>query len=164
MGSRERWLRSPVGALRLLAEDGAIVGLFMEERAALPAFAPDGGVDPLLDEACRQLSAWFDGERTAFDLPLRPRGTPFQLAVWSALTAIPYGETCSYGQIATGLGRPSAVRAVGAANARNPISLIVPCHRVIGAGGALTGYAGGLERKRWLLGHEREVLARTGAS
>ncbi len=109
-----------------------------------------------------RLAAWFAGERTGFDLPLRPRGTPFQRDVWEALREIPYGETRSYGQIAARLRAPSAVRAVGAANGRNPLAIIVPCHRVIGASGALTGYAGGLERKRWLLAHEREVLARRG--
>jgi len=165
MAVRERWMDSPVGKLRLVAEDGAVVGLFMEEQAHVPVIGAtaEGQGDPLLDEACRQLEAWFAGERTRFDLPLRPRGTPFQLAVWEALREIPFGETRSYGQIAAGLGQPTAVRAIGAANGRNPIGIIVPCHRVIGAGGALVGYAGGLDRKRWLPGHEREVLARTGS-
>jgi methylated-DNA-[protein]-cysteine S-methyltransferase len=165
MAARERWMESPIGRLRLLAEDGALVGVYMEEHAHAPAAAADvaAGREPVIDEAARQLAAWFAGERTAFDLPLRPRGTPFQLAVWEALREIPYGETRSYGEIAARLGRPAAVRAVGAANGRNPISIVVPCHRVVGAGGALTGYAGGVERKRWLLGHEREVRARARA-
>jgi methylated-DNA-[protein]-cysteine S-methyltransferase len=162
MQSRERWLPSPIGPLRVVAEDGAIVGLFMEDRPPPPTQVRDA--DPLLEEACRQLAAWFAGERTAFDLPLRPPGTPFQRAVWAALEAIPYGETRSYSQIAAGVGRPSAVRAVGAANGQNPIAVIVPCHRVIGASGALTGYGGGLDRKRWLLGHEREVASRTAVA
>ena len=163
MTARERWMESPIGGLRLVAEDGALVGLFMEEHARAPARAAAAGEGgPVLDEAARQLAAWFAGERTSFDLPLRPKGTPFQIAVWKALRDIPYGETRSYREIATGLGQPKAVRAVGAANGRNPISIIVPCHRVIGASGALTGYAGGVQRKRWLLGHEREVLARGG--
>jgi methylated-DNA-[protein]-cysteine S-methyltransferase len=162
MAVRERWMESPVGWLRLVAEGGALVALHMEDDARGPA-GLSAAADPVLDEACRQLSAWFAGERTTFDLPLAPVGTPFQRAVWRALRDIPYGETRSYGQIAAAIGDPAAVRAVGAANGRNPLALIVPCHRVIGASGALTGYAGGLERKRWLLGHEREVLARSGA-
>lgn len=164
MAVRERWTESPLGKLRLAAEDGAVVGLFMEEHGPAPGCATaDGQGDPLLDEATRQLAAWFAGERTRFDLPLSPRGTPFQLAVWEALREIPFGETRSYGQIASGLGHPKAVRAVGAANGRNPIAIIVPCHRVIGADGSLVGYGGGMERKRWLLGHEREVLAKSGS-
>jgi len=164
MAVREKWMESPVGRLRLVAEDGAVIGLFMEEQGYVPTFAAgDGQGDPVLDEASGQLTAWFAGERDRFDLPLRPRGTPFQLAVWEALREIPFGETRSYGQIASRLGQPRAVRAVGAANGRNPIGIIVPCHRVIGASGALVGYAGGLDRKRWLLGHERDVLARTGS-
>jgi methylated-DNA-[protein]-cysteine S-methyltransferase len=166
MAVRERWVESPIGRVRLVAEDGALVGVYMEQHAHAPAPAADAadGGEPVLDEAARQLAAWFAGERTAFELPLRPRGTPFQLAVWRALREIPYGETRSYRELAACLGRPAAVRAVGAANGRNPISIVVPCHRVVGADGALTGYAGGVERKRWLLGHEREVraLSRSG--
>ena len=165
MAVREEWMESPVGKLRLVVEDGALVGLSMEEQRHAPSFgAADGQGDPVLDEVSRQLAAWFAGERTHFDLPLRPRGTPFQLAVWKALREIPFGETRSYGQIEAALGHTNAMRAVGAANGRNPIGIIVPCHRVIGADGALVGYGGGMERKRWLLGHEREVLARSGVS
>ena len=112
-----------------------------------------------MEEARDQLRAWFAGRRTTFDLPLRPRGTPFQLSVWRALGEIPYGETSSYRELAVAVGQPSAARAVGAANARNPLSIVVPCHRVIGARGELTGYAGGVERKRWLLEHERAVAS-----
>ncbi len=163
MAARERWMESPIGRLRLVAEDGALVGVFMEGHGRSTVRAAVLGVgEPVLEEAARQLAAWFAGERTSFDLPLRPEGTPFQSAVWKALREIPYGETRSYREIAAGLEQPKAMRAVGAANGRNPISIIVPCHRVIGASGALTGYAGGVERKRWLLGHEREVLARSG--
>jgi len=107
--------------------------------------------DPLLLEAADQLGAYFAGELHEFDLPLAPRGTPFQRGVWDAVSAIPYGSTATYADIAAAVGRPSACRAVGAANGRNPLPLIVPCHRVIGAAGALTGYGGGLERKRSLL-------------
>ena len=166
MAARERYIDSPIGMLRLVAEEGVLVGVFMQEHAHAPAPAPAGEPvvaeqgEPVLEEAARQLAAWFAGERTTFDLPMRPRGTPFQLAVWRALREIPYGETRSYRDIAAGLGQPKAVRAVGAANGRNPLSIVVPCHRVIGASGALTGYAGGMERKRWLLGHERDVRAR----
>jgi len=108
----------------------------------------------VLELAARQLGEYFAGERHAFDLPIAPRGTGFQERVWRALLAIPYGTTWSYGQLAHAIGRPSASRAVGTANGANPISIIVPCHRVIAASGALTGYAGGLAAKRWLLDHE----------
>jgi methylated-DNA-[protein]-cysteine S-methyltransferase len=109
-------------------------------------------------EAVEQLSAYFTGERLEFDLPLAPRGTAFQREVWKTLREIPPGETQSYGDVARAIGRPSASRAVGAANGRNPIAIVVPCHRVIGANGQLTGYASGLERKRWLLDHECSTL------
>ena len=161
MTYRELRMSSPVGQLRLVAADDALVGVYMEEHAREPAIAAgDGRGHPVLAAARDQLTAWFEGGRTRFDLPLHPLGTPFQLAVWRALAEIPFGETRTYGQIARRLGRPSASRAVGAANGRNPISIIVPCHRVIGAGGALTGYAGGVGRKQWLLEHERAVAAR----
>ena len=107
--------------------------------------------DSLLLQAAAQLRAYFAGELREFDLPLAPRGTPFQLSAWAAVSAIPYGSTATYAEIAAALGRPSACRAVGAANGRNPLPVIVPCHRVIGAAGALTGYGGGLDRKRSLL-------------
>jgi methylated-DNA-[protein]-cysteine S-methyltransferase len=107
-----------------------------------------------LGEAVRQLSEYFAGTRRTFHLPLRLQGTEFQQRVWRELTEIPYGETWSYGQLARRIGNPNASRAVGLANGRNPISILVPCHRVIGADGSLTGYGGGLERKQWLLAHE----------
>jgi methylated-DNA-[protein]-cysteine S-methyltransferase len=103
----------------------------------------------------RQLEEYFAGRRTTWDLELRPSGTPFQLAVWSALRDIPYGATVGYGELAAHIGRPSAARAVGAANGANPISIVIPCHRVIGADGSLTGYGWGVEQKAWLLAHER---------
>lgn len=109
-------------------------------------------------EASRQLREYFAGERTVFDLPLAPRGTEFQRRVWSALLEIPAGATCFYGEIAARVGRPSASRAVGAANGQNPLVVVVPCHRVVGANGTLTGYGGGLDRKRWLLEHETSAL------
>ncbi len=109
-------------------------------------------------EVTRQLDEYFEGTRTAFDLPLAPRGTPFQLSVWEALTTIPAGETRSYGEVASMVEAPSASRAVGMANGRNPIAIVVPCHRVVGADGTLTGYGGGLHRKRWLLEHESSSM------
>lgn len=109
----------------------------------------------MLARAAAQLAAYFAGERRDFDLPLAPQGTPFQQRVWDALLAIPYGAVRSYGDVARAIGRPAASRAVGAANGRNPIAIIVPCHRVIGASGQLTGYGGGLPTKRWLLEHEQ---------
>ena len=117
------------------------------------AWTEDANANPL-PEAVRQLRDYFAGSRREFDLPLRLAGTDFQRRVWGGLTEIRYGETWSYGQLAKRIGNPKASRAVGLANGRNPISILVPCHRVIGADGSLTGYGGGLERKRWLLAHE----------
>ena len=160
MATSELTVESPIGRLRLVAEEGALVALYTEAQpggagARAGSAAPvDPANEPVLHAAREQLAAWFRGSLQGFDLPLRPHGTPFQLAVWQELCRIPYGETRTYGDLAVRLGRPSASRAVGAANGRNPLSIIVPCHRVIGASGALTGYAGGLARKRWLLDHE----------
>ena len=154
---------SPVGSLLLLSNGRALTGLYMEDqRHGLtfnPAWTRD---DALLAPAREQLAAYFAGELTEFDLPLAPEGTPFQRDVWKQLRAIPYGCTISYGELARRVGKPSASRAVGAANGRNPLGVIVPCHRVIGANGSLTGYGGGLDRKKQLLGLEAEVLARRG--
>ena len=135
---------SPVGPLTLGEEDGELVRI---------DFGDTGGRDrtPLLESAARQLEEYFDGRRRDFTLPLRPAGTAFQCEVWNALRAIPYGQTRSYGQIAEAVGRPAAARAVGMANHRNPLPIVIPCHRVIGASGALTGYAGGVEVKEALL-------------
>ncbi|MFT0861173.1 methylated-DNA--[protein]-cysteine S-methyltransferase [Ancylobacter sp. G4_0304] len=150
-------LPSPVGLLTLVAADHGLVAVLWPAddpaRVRLPALleAPD---HPVLAEAGRQLGEYFAGTRTMFDLPLAPRGTQFQCAVWRALDAIPYGETRSYAQIAREVGSPKAFRAVGAANGRNPISIITPCHRAIGSNGTLTGFAGGLEAKRYLLALE----------
>ena len=143
-------LTTPIGELLLTADDdGALTAVHLPNRHG----DTDGWErdDALLEPARRQLTEYFAGERTAFDLPLRPTGAPFQLRVWEALQRIPYGETASYGEIARELGHPTASRAVGAANGRNPIAIVVPCHRVIGADGSLTGYGGGLECKRALL-------------
>jgi methylated-DNA-[protein]-cysteine S-methyltransferase len=126
------------------------------------ATASDDGAHPVLRDTARQLAEYFGGRRRAFDLPLEFRGTDFQKRVWLSLLSIPFGETRSYLDVARALGDPAAVRAVGAANGRNPISIVAPCHRVIGANGDLTGFGGGLEAKAWLLAHEspqRDLLA-----
>jgi methylated-DNA-[protein]-cysteine S-methyltransferase len=139
---------SPVGPLTLVASDAGLVALLW--RSPGPPLAP-GNADPVLAETRQQLDTYFAGRLTRFDLPLGARGTPFQRRVWAALALIPFGETRSYAQIATGLGQPTATRAVGAANGRNPRSIVVPCHRVIGADGSLTGFGGGIAAKRFLL-------------
>jgi len=144
---------SPVGALILAASDA---GLHMLEFAESAHPVPRGadwtrGKHPILTEAKTQLTAYFAGTRHTFELPLAPQGTPFQCAVWMALASIPYGQTISYAEQAVRVGRPRATRAVGAANGRNPISIVLPCHRVIGSNGALTGYGGGLPVKQFLL-------------
>ena len=151
---------SPLGPLTLVAADGALAGLYMNGRApasADAARAADGADAAVLDEAVRQLEEYFGGERHDFDLPLALEGTPFQRRVWDALLGIPYGQTVSYGQLADRIGQPTASRAVGLANGRNPVSIIVPCHRVVGANGSLTGYGGGLDHKQRLLELERGV-------
>ncbi len=144
-------VQSPVGDLTLTEENGALTGLYFGRRS----LEGEEGLTALLERASRQLEEYFAGKRKQFDLPLSLRGTEFQRQVWAALRDIPYGETRSYGQIAQAVGRPKAVRAVGMANHRNPISIIVPCHRVVGADGSLTGYGGGLENKKFLLALER---------
>ena len=146
----ERFVESPVGTLKIQADDRSITGIWLNARG----LATPGGATGILAELERQLSAYFAGSLKTFDLPLAPKGTPFQLEVWGALRGIPYGETTSYGRIAEKIGRPDAVRAVGAANGQNPIPIVIPCHRVIGASGALTGFGGGLPMKQWLLAHE----------
>ncbi|HEU5079794.1 MAG TPA: methylated-DNA--[protein]-cysteine S-methyltransferase [Opitutaceae bacterium] len=151
---------SPVGELRLVASDDSLVAILWEndEPARVPWFvrkeAFESREHPVLWEAERQLAEYFAGERTTFALKLAFIGTEFQQQVWRALTEIPFGQTLSYAQLAAQLGRPAAVRAVGAANGRNPISIIAPCHRVIGSNGSLTGFAGGLEAKSFLLNLE----------
>lgn len=141
---------SPVGMLYLAEENGVLTDLRFR-----PIPIAEERETPLLSRAAEQLDEYFDGKRHEFDLPLYPRGTPFQTSVWSALQDIPYGETRSYKNIASALGKPTACRAVGSANNKNPISIIIPCHRVIGSGGALTGYGGGLDVKQALLELEK---------
>jgi methylated-DNA-[protein]-cysteine S-methyltransferase len=151
MGMHETTYLSPLGPIRLTADDSALLELTFGEAGA----SDDA---PILAAACAQLDEYFAGERREFALPLRMVGTPWERRVWDALLEIPYGATASYGQLAARIGAPGSARAVGAANGRNPISIIVPCHRVIGASGALTGYAWGVERKLALLDLERGAL------
>lgn len=152
-------MTSPVDDLLLTSDGSALTRVWFApfDDILRPEWVRDDSDDGLLGEARAQLSAYFAGERTDFDLPLAPVGTPFQLKVWQALRGIPYAGTINYGQLAAQVGNPAASRAVGLANGRNPISIVVPCHRVIGADGSLTGYGGGLGRKRTLLDLERRV-------
>jgi methylated-DNA-[protein]-cysteine S-methyltransferase len=145
-----RQLVSPLGTLRLCGQGGVLHGLYMESHEPAPVFCGSED-DAAFPEVVEQLDAYFAGELTRFDARYELVGTPFQRTVWQALCEIPYGETISYGELARRIGTPSASRAVGLANGRNPVSIIVPCHRVIGANGTLTGYGGGIERKRFLL-------------
>lgn len=149
-------LDTPIGRLRLVMDEVGLAYVSLpHEKHPLEIRSHWRRDRTRLAEARRQFEAWFAGELHVFDLPLHPRGTPFQLAVWEGLRTIPYAETRSYGDLARQIGRPRAVRAVGAANGANPLSIVVPCHRVIGSNGSLTGYGGGLDAKRWLLAHER---------
>jgi methylated-DNA-[protein]-cysteine S-methyltransferase len=153
-------ISTPVGPLRLEADHDFVVGIHF--RGALPRSgersgspAPDAVPAGVLAEAAHQLAAYFSGRLRTFDLPLAPGGTPFQQEVWAALQTIPYGQTWSYAELAGRIARPSAVRAVGAANGRNPIPIVIPCHRVIGSSGKLVGFGGGLDVKRALLALEQ---------
>jgi len=152
---------SPIGPLTLVAVDDVLCGLYMDAQRHRPPEAsfgqpyrpPSSGA--LFPEVIEQLGEYFAGDRTSFDVALAATGTPFRLAVWAALRSIPYGETASYSAIAGRIGRPGAARAVGLANGANPIGIVVPCHRVVGADGSIGGYGGGTERKRWLLALEQ---------
>ncbi|MGM1029661.1 MAG: methylated-DNA--[protein]-cysteine S-methyltransferase [Actinomycetota bacterium] len=147
---------SPIGPLTLVGGGASLTGLYLPDHRPAPVEAAFGERDDAaFTDAVQQLREYWAGERQAFDLPLDPAGSPFQQRVWQALREIPYGETRTYGWIAASLGQPTAVRAVGLANSRNPISIVVPCHRVVGSTGKLIGYAGGVERKRFLLDLER---------
>lgn len=154
---------SPVGPLTLVASNGVLAGVFMTAHRHAPSLelpvAPAG-----LPAVREQLGAYFAGDLMEFDLPLAVRGTPFQERVWAALSTIPYGETWTYRELAESIGQPTAVRAVGLANGRNPVSIVVPCHRVVGADGSLTGYGGGLAAKAYLLDHEAGSGAWSSAS
>lgn len=150
-------LTSPIGDLRLVASPNGLRRIDLP-----PAGAPEnswvGESTPILAETVRQLTEYFAGDRRTFDLPLEPEGTDFQLSVWKVLRAIPFGHTISYGEQARRLGDANKARAVGSANGRNPLPIVVPCHRVVGADGSLTGFSGGVEAKRWLLEHEGSLV------
>ncbi|WP_432190605.1 methylated-DNA--[protein]-cysteine S-methyltransferase [Streptomyces sp. Tue6028] len=149
---------SPLGQLTVVSEAGALVGLYFEGHKRGPSVEALGArTDEGFEEVRQQLTEYFAGERLEFDLPIAPQGNNFQRRVWALLAKIPYGETRSYGDLAKVLGDPAIAQAVGAANARNPISVIVPCHRVVAADGNLRGYAGGLDRKRYLLDLEEPL-------
>lgn len=153
---------SPVGTLTLITSDTGLAAILWEDDR--PGRVRPGAIEehadhPVLIQTETQLRDYFAGERTRFDLPLDPVGTAFQKRVWEALLTIPFGKTRTYGEIARAIGSPNAVRAVGGANGRNPLSIVAPCHRVIGGNGALTGFAGGLKAKRYLLAHEGVELA-----
>jgi methylated-DNA-[protein]-cysteine S-methyltransferase len=146
---------SALGELLIAGQPGVLSGLWIEGQRGAPTPGPEWHARPRsFDEVRRQLDEYFAGRRRRFELRLAPAGTAFQQAVWRELLCIPFGATRDYGELAVRLGRPSAARAVGGANGRNPISIVVPCHRVIGRAGDLRGYAGGEARKRWLLDHE----------
>jgi methylated-DNA-[protein]-cysteine S-methyltransferase len=152
-----RHLDSPIGHLLLTSDGESLTGLYMGAPGKSPQLGSDWSEKPSagpLPEVARQLDEYFAGKRKVFDLPLKMHGTEFQQRVWRQLAQIPFGETWSYGQLAKRLDNPNGSRAVGLANGRNPIAVIVPCHRVIGADGSLTGFGGGIARKQWLLSHE----------
>jgi methylated-DNA-[protein]-cysteine S-methyltransferase len=149
------WLDAPTGRLLVVADESGLLQVWLRHASVDEAWRRGGAP---LAEPLRQLAAYFAGELKSFDLALNPHGTPFQRKVWDALVEIPYGETTSYGELARRLGNPNASRAVGLANGTNPIPIIIPCHRVIGSTGKLTGYGGGLETKRWLLDFERNQV------
>jgi methylated-DNA-[protein]-cysteine S-methyltransferase len=152
---------SPLGPITLVAADGALCGLYLDSQRSAPSAGSLGAPDPGPSAAAaRQLEEYFSGERTVFELELTLAGTTFQRRVWAELQAIPYGQTVTYGQLARRIGMPTASRAVGLANGRNPVAIVVPCHRVVGSDGSLTGYGGGLERKRFLIGLEQRVAGR----
>jgi methylated-DNA-[protein]-cysteine S-methyltransferase len=158
---RYTMMPSPIGDLTLIGDGESLTAVYIGAKHRHAPPVDDAWIrdDAAFDEPRRQLEEYFDGRRREFDLPLAPTGTKFQMGVWAALYEIPYGETTSYGELAAGIGHPNGSRAVGAANGRNPISIIVPCHRVIGAGGALVGYGGGLPTKRILLDLEQRDRA-----
>lgn len=166
MSQVEARVASPLGTLRLIANHAGLIGLYMPRHVREPVgpdpLEPDASEPehPVLRETAKQLAEYFAGTRRDFELPLAATGTEFQQRVWQALMAIPFADTWSYGQLARAIDQPNASRAVGAANGRNPISIVVPCHRVIGSDGSLTGYGGGERNKRLLLDHEATTAGR----
>ena len=156
-------VQSPIGRLILASDGVALVGVWMANASPTDtAWSRLKGDDDILAQTREELEEYFDGRRRTFDVPLAPNGTEFQRSVWSALTEIPFGTTISYSELARRVRNEAAVRAVGAANGRNPIPVIVPCHRVIGSDGSLTGFGGGLPRKKWLLQHEKALPEEQG--
>jgi len=151
------FVETPIGSILVAGDDDAIHEIHFAGRKPQDDWTRNDGA---LKYATAQLEAYFDGKRQTFDFPLAPRGTTFQLDVWGALQRIPFGETTTYASLAETIGRPRAVRAVGAANGANPIPIVIPCHRVIGSSGSLTGFGGGLDTKRWLLDHEARIAGR----
>jgi methylated-DNA-[protein]-cysteine S-methyltransferase len=149
--------RTPLGTVVAIAAGGALTGLHFEGGRHAPAIAPEWREDPYaspLRECAEQLADYFSGRRQCFDLPVAPRGTPFQERVWREIAKVPFGETVTYAELASRAGAPGSARAAGAATGRNPLAIVVPCHRIVATGGALTGYAGGLARKASLLALE----------
>jgi len=160
MGKKAFYYETGIGRVGIAEKDGMITNVFFGRTVMPKEFETEE--TPLLKKAAQQLNEYLAGERTSFDLPLQTEGTPFERSCWEALQKIPYGETRSYGQQAAMLGSPKACRAVGRANGLNPISIFIPCHRVIGSDGSLTGFAGGLEMKKRLLNHEKTVAIKKG--
>lgn len=152
---RFTFLDSPVGPLLVVRDESGIVAILFHPADPRDEWTRD---DSAFDDAATQLREYFAGKRTTFDLPLSPRGTAFQLSVWNELRRIPYGETRSYRDVALAIGKPEAIRAVGTANGANPLPIVIPCHRVIGSNGSLTGFGGGLKAKRFLLDLEQGAL------
>lgn len=150
------YIKSPVGILKIVVEDAAIRTIQFVEKPGEEHSSND-----VMETAIQQLDAYFDGRRKNFNLPLAPKGTSFQQKVWNELRNVPYGKTISYQEIANRLGDPKVIRAAASANGKNPIAIVIPCHRIIGSDGSLTGYAGGLHRKKWLLEHESPVIQGT---
>lgn len=151
---------TPIGTITLTSNGRALTRLWLTDTDLVAHATDPSDEDAVLAAAREQLEAYFDSRLRQFDLPLEPQGTEFQQRVWDSLKRIPFGETISYAELARRVDKPKAVRAVGAANGRNPLMIIVPCHRVIGADGSLTGFGAGIERKRWLLDHETRVVQR----
>lgn len=159
MNTVTRSVPTPVGDVLLVGDGETLHGIYLPDHRPAPKLAGAVENGTAYGEAARQLEEWFAGRRTSFELTFELAGTDFQKRVWDVLRQIPFGQTMTYAEVAERAGRPGSARAVGHAVARNPVSIVVPCHRVVGSGGSLTGYAGGLERKRTLLDHERGIVA-----
>ncbi|MCA9777011.1 MAG: methylated-DNA--[protein]-cysteine S-methyltransferase [Candidatus Eremiobacteraeota bacterium] len=160
----ETTISTPLGKLRLLATENGLRGIYYQDHKNVPSLTTEPSQNhPILSETERQLAEYFAGSRRDFDLSLDLQGTPFMLQVWQALGQISFGTSVTYGELARDLGNPKASRAVGRANGLNPVSIVLPCHRVVGSNGKLTGYAGGLDNKEWLLKHEQSVSSLIGS-